>query len=308
MRRTPDRLLLLFHQRAALADWVRSLLAAVLGVRPGAALPPLAFQREVASPGRQPLALLEGVAEGQWVLFEQVLWPKVRGLAAGKRGPGLGCTAGRRTPGGPRPVPAAAQQSAARAPIARDTPHRRPAPQPQDVFKGGDRGTADAHDARLLRRLLYAMHGVPHPAPGAGPPPAVVTLQRKGANRRILNEAEVVDMLREFGGASAAWRLRSCCPCPTACSQCGAGWRAVHACGPPRRRSLAGLLAADRPANTCLPTPMSRLPPPGARGGVHRRLHLCRAAGCHGGNIGVHIGAHLQPGQLAAAAPGRRGV
>lgn len=68
----------------------------------------------------------------------------------------------------------------------------------QDVFHGGDRGTAGPQDARLLRRLLYAMHGVPFPPPGA-PAPAVVTLQRKSANRRILNEGEVVAMLREFG-------------------------------------------------------------------------------------------------------------
>lgn len=74
----------------------------------------------------------------------------------------------------------------------------------QDVFSGGDRGTADTHDARLLRRMLYAMHGLPHPAPGAGPASPVVTLQRKGANRRIQNEGEVVAMLREFGEASAA--------------------------------------------------------------------------------------------------------
>jgi hypothetical protein len=45
VRRTPDRVLLLFQQRANLCDWLRGLLAAVLGTMPGQDLPPLIFQQ-----------------------------------------------------------------------------------------------------------------------------------------------------------------------------------------------------------------------------------------------------------------------
>ncbi len=44
MRRTPDRVLLLYQQRANLCDWLRAMLAVVLGVPPGRDLPPLLFQ------------------------------------------------------------------------------------------------------------------------------------------------------------------------------------------------------------------------------------------------------------------------
>lgn len=69
---------------------------------------------------------------------------------------------------------------------------------PKDMFTGGNRGCRDGSDARLMRALLHAMHGTKLPPAGAAPP-ATITLQRKSANRRILNEGEVVDMLREFG-------------------------------------------------------------------------------------------------------------
>lgn len=69
---------------------------------------------------------------------------------------------------------------------------------PRDVFNGGNRGCLDGADARLLRQLLHTMHGTRLPPPGAAPP-ATITLQRKSANRRIVNEGEVVAMLREFG-------------------------------------------------------------------------------------------------------------
>ena len=45
VRRTPDRVLLLFQQRANLCGWLRGLLAAVLGTMPGQGLPPLLFQQ-----------------------------------------------------------------------------------------------------------------------------------------------------------------------------------------------------------------------------------------------------------------------
>lgn len=69
---------------------------------------------------------------------------------------------------------------------------------PRDMFHGGNRGCRDGTDARLMRALLHAMHGTRLPTAGSAPP-ATITLQRKSANRRIVNEEEVVEMLREFG-------------------------------------------------------------------------------------------------------------
>jgi hypothetical protein len=53
-----------------------------------------------------------------------------------------------------------------------------------------------------VRRLMYEQYAVPFPAPGA-PPPLTVTFQRKSANRRVVNEAEMVAMLRQFGEVGA---------------------------------------------------------------------------------------------------------
>lgn len=39
--------------------------------------------------------------------------------------------------------------------------------------------------------------GLPEPQPG--PPPRVITYQRKRANRRIINEEAFIRLLREFG-------------------------------------------------------------------------------------------------------------
>ncbi len=44
--------------------------------------------------------------------------------------------------------------------------------------------------------------GLPEPAPG--PVPRVITYQRKRANRRIVNEAGFIRLLREFGEARRA--------------------------------------------------------------------------------------------------------
>ncbi|KAL4452082.1 hypothetical protein ABPG75_007744 [Micractinium tetrahymenae] len=169
-----EMLLPLFRQGA--------LLAVVLGVPPGRDLPPLLFQEEVAEPLDQAHQLLEGVQPGEWLLFEQVLWPR-------------------------------------------------------DVFTGGNRGCTDRQDAQLLRALTYAQYGLPTPQadlssadaagtssassvghthaenaepvrqqPAGTPLPALpaqqplrITLQRKSANRRLVNEAEVVEALRQFG-------------------------------------------------------------------------------------------------------------
>ncbi len=83
VRRTPDRLLMLFSQRASLNDWVRGLLAVALGLRPSQPLPPLLFQREVASPLQQAQQLLEGVAPHEWLVFEQVSKQGSTGAGAG---------------------------------------------------------------------------------------------------------------------------------------------------------------------------------------------------------------------------------
>ena len=57
-------------------------MAAAMGVAPGAPLPPLLFQREVASPLQQPQQVLEGVGPAEWVMFEQVSGGGGRGLSA----------------------------------------------------------------------------------------------------------------------------------------------------------------------------------------------------------------------------------
>jgi len=52
VRRTPDQVLLLFQQRANVCDWIRGLMAAVFGVKPGEGLPQLIFQK-VCGEGRR---------------------------------------------------------------------------------------------------------------------------------------------------------------------------------------------------------------------------------------------------------------
>lgn len=244
LRRTPDRLLLLFQQRSALGDWVRSLLAAALGVLPGQDLPPLIFQHQVSNPLQQPESLLEGVGPGEWLMFEQV----------GTEGQGRregGCDRKRL---GPRPAVALLTTPPALCPLSTHCL----LPQvlwPKDMFQGGPRTARDQLDARLLRALVWAQHGVDPPPPGEScsgsanavtaahlrhsvphsrpapppPPPAagsahlprVALLLRKSANRRLLNEAEVAASMREELGEG--WEVRGHSVISESCL-----WLAVH--------------------------------------------------------------------------------
>ncbi len=67
-------------------------------------------------------------------------------------------------------------------------------------------GSAVARRTSRPRGLIWRA-GLPEPAPG--PVPRVITYQRKSANRRIVNEASFIRLLREFGEARRAralWR------------------------------------------------------------------------------------------------------
>lgn len=98
-------------------------------------------------------------------------------------------------------------------------------------------------------RLAYEQYGVPFPAPGT-PPPPTITFQRKSANRRVLNEGEVLSMLREFGEVGHWPRCLHACQRRTCCLGLGKAclWghsRAAHAndwpmraCSPPLLRTL----------------------------------------------------------------------
>lgn len=176
------------------------MLAAALGIMPGQPLPPMIFEGEVASPMEQAQQLLEGAQPDEWIVFDQARGAK--GAVCGYSN--LLCT--------PCVEPASFGAHCSAACLLN------PGVQvlwPKDMFFGGNRGCRDGADARLMRTLLHAMHGTQLPSPGAAPP-ATITLQRKSANRRIVNEEEVVAMLREFGEVGrcrlhgwAAWQCIS---------------------------------------------------------------------------------------------------
>eukprot|EP00803_Ostreobium_quekettii_P001826 evm.model.scf_234.8 EVM.evm.TU.scf_234.8 scf_234:85003-87809(-) len=67
----------------------------------------------------------------------------------------------------------------------------------KDVSLGGPRTFLSSEDARMFRQMAYTRQGLPAPAPRLAPP--VITYQKKMANRRIVNEVELVEALREFG-------------------------------------------------------------------------------------------------------------
>ncbi|PRW56929.1 glycosyltransferase family 61 [Chlorella sorokiniana] len=68
----------------------------------------------------------------------------------------------------------------------------------KDIFTGGVRTFLDRRDAHLYRKMLYAQYGLPTPRKRS-PLPRVITFQRKRANRRVVNEPELLKMLGEFG-------------------------------------------------------------------------------------------------------------
>ncbi|GLI68019.1 hypothetical protein VaNZ11_012320 [Volvox africanus] len=68
----------------------------------------------------------------------------------------------------------------------------------KDLATGGGRTFLNFADAREFRGLIYRQYGLPPPAPRPRIP-RVITFQRKRANRRIVNEAEFVELLRQYG-------------------------------------------------------------------------------------------------------------
>lgn len=73
----------------------------------------------------------------------------------------------------------------------------------KDTFTGGVRTFLNREDAHLFRRMVYAQYGLPPPAPRT-PMPRIITFQRKRANRRVVNEAELLATLAEFGQVRVA--------------------------------------------------------------------------------------------------------
>ncbi|KAL4450135.1 hypothetical protein ABPG77_010804 [Micractinium sp. CCAP 211/92] len=68
----------------------------------------------------------------------------------------------------------------------------------KDIYTGGVRTFLSREDAHLYRKMLYAQYGLPPPKLRK-PLPRTITFQRKRANRRVVNEPELLSMLREFG-------------------------------------------------------------------------------------------------------------
>ncbi|KAG2434032.1 hypothetical protein HXX76_007760 [Chlamydomonas incerta] len=68
----------------------------------------------------------------------------------------------------------------------------------KDLATGGGRVFHTFDDAREFRGLIYRQYGLPPPAPRPQVP-RVITFQRKRANRRIVNEPEFVELLKQYG-------------------------------------------------------------------------------------------------------------
>lgn len=69
----------------------------------------------------------------------------------------------------------------------------------KDTHIGGSRTFLSSEDGQLFRRMAYARVGLTPPVHKGPAAPKVITFQRKLANRRVLNEDELLAMLREFG-------------------------------------------------------------------------------------------------------------
>lgn len=68
-------------------------------------------------------------------------------------------------------------------------------------------GSPCAHVPHLVRRPQY---GLPPPET-RGAVPQVITFQRKRANRRVINEEQLVKMLSEFGEVGGWGRATASC-------------------------------------------------------------------------------------------------
>ncbi|KAJ9523194.1 hypothetical protein QJQ45_023985 [Haematococcus lacustris] len=68
----------------------------------------------------------------------------------------------------------------------------------KDLYTGGGRTFLTQQDAREFRAAVYSQYGLPPPAPRS-PIPRVITFQRKRANRRILNEPDLLKLLARYG-------------------------------------------------------------------------------------------------------------
>jgi len=68
----------------------------------------------------------------------------------------------------------------------------------KDLYTGGGRTFLTRSDAKEFRALVYQHYGLPPPSirPSI---PRIITYQRKRANRRVLNEPELIAMLAKFG-------------------------------------------------------------------------------------------------------------
>jgi len=149
-RLPPDQFVLLHLQRKYLMEWVRGVLAASLGTRNGAQMPPILLQGEGGdelSP-RGGEALLEGLSTDTWICFPRAL-------------------------------------------VVKD--HYR---------AGGTRTFASSKHAQAFRTSIFRLHGLTPPVLNAVP--RQITFLRKATNRRILNEADLLQTLKEFGHVQVA--------------------------------------------------------------------------------------------------------
>ncbi|CAL5223424.1 g5938 [Coccomyxa viridis] len=68
----------------------------------------------------------------------------------------------------------------------------------RDIFTGGKRTFFSSQDAQDFRARIYARNGLAPPQKRA-PLPRQITFQRKRANRRVVNEDQLISLLKEFG-------------------------------------------------------------------------------------------------------------
>ncbi|WIA28051.1 hypothetical protein OEZ86_010636 [Tetradesmus obliquus] len=68
----------------------------------------------------------------------------------------------------------------------------------RDLFTGGTRTFTNSADARAFRAEVYRQYGLPPPA-ARRRVPSVITFQRKRANRRIVNEDGLLELLSRYG-------------------------------------------------------------------------------------------------------------